>query len=277
MLAFVVMSNPLASATSWDLVAKEYAEVTAPFFEHYARIALDRAGVRSGTRVVDIAAGPGTLGRLAARRGCRVMAVDFSPGMIEELRASSAGAGLLIEAQAADGQSLPFADGSYDAAFSMFGLIFFPNRAKGLSEMFRVLVPGGLGVISSWQPVERFPLLGDVFAAIRNLLPNLPFGGGNTVLGTAAEIEDEISRAGFTSVVAEEISASFAAGSLEEAWDFLRRGSAPFALLERTIGDSAWRKLQDDIVMALRTKYGSGPQHLTISANLGIGRKAATT
>lgn len=269
------MSNPLASPTSWDLVADEYAEVTAPFFENYARVALDRACVGHGTRVLDVAAGPGTLSLTAARRGCQVTAVDFASGMLSRLRASAARAGLRVETQVADGQALPFLPASYDAAFSMFGLIFFPDRQKGFAEMLRVLAPGGVGAIASWQPMERFPMLRDIFKAIRTLLPNLPFGGGKAPLGEPDEIVSEMASVGFTSVVVEEVSACAEAPTLDEAWTFMRRGSAPFALLERTLGESAWRELERGIVADLRRQYGSGPQKLTMTANLGIGRKPA--
>jgi ubiquinone/menaquinone biosynthesis C-methylase UbiE len=248
------MSNPLASPTPWDLVAKEYAEVTAPFFENYARVALDRAGVGIGTRVLDIAAGPGTLSLAAARRGCQVTAVDFAPVMLDELRALAASAGLRVDTHVADGQALPFAAASHQAAFSMFGLIFFPDRRQGFAEMLRVLEPGGVGAIASWQPMERFPLLRDIFKAIRTLLPNLPFGGGKAPLGEPDEILDEMSSAGFTAVVVEEVSASVEAPSLDEAWTFMRRGSAPFALLERTLGASAWRELERGILTDLRNQ-----------------------
>jgi ubiquinone/menaquinone biosynthesis C-methylase UbiE len=267
------MSNPLASPLSWDLVARDYTEVTAPFFENYANAALDRAGVADGMRVLDVAAGPGTLALLAARRGCQVAAVDFAPGMIEALKAGAVQRGVAVEAQVADGQALPYADGSFDAAFSMFGLIFFPDRGKGLRELLRVLIPGGTAVIASWQPMERFPMLSDIFAALHELLPDLPFGGGKAPLGESSEFLDELSAAGFASLSVEEVSASAEAPTLDEAWNFLYRGSPPFTMVRKKIGEPAWQNLERGIVASLREKYGSGKQKLTMIANLGIGRK----
>jgi SAM-dependent methyltransferase len=269
------MSNPLASPLSWDLVVRDYTEITAPFFENYANAALDRAGVRAGTRVLDVAAGPGTLTLPAARRGCRVHAVDFSPGMIDSLQAGAQRAGLSVDAQVADGQSLPFADGSFDAAFSMFGLIFFPDRIKGFRELLRVLVPGGTAIVASWQPMERFPMLSDIFIAMHEILPDLPFGGGKAPLGEPGDFHDEMGAAGFESIAVEQVSASAEAPTLDQSWDFLYRGSAPFALIHRKIGDSAWKDLERGIIAALRKKYGSGKQTLTMTANLGVGRKPA--
>ena len=272
-LACVVMSNPLATPLPWELSAKDYAEVTAPFFQKFAEVALDRAVVTAGTRVLDVAAGPGTLALLAAERGCRTTAVDFSPNMIDELRSSAARRGVAVDTHVADGQALPMADACFDAAFSMFGLMFFPDRARGLRETFRVLVPGGVAVISSWQPMDRFPFLCDIFAALCELLPDLPFGGGKEVLATLDEIVEEMRGAGFEAIEVHEVSASVEAPTLDEAWTFMSRGSPPLALLRKNIGDEAWHKVEQGIVATLRRKHGQGPQKLTMNANLGIGRK----
>jgi SAM-dependent methyltransferase len=267
------MASPLASPTPWNLVAQEYAEVTTPFFARYAEVALHRAGVRAGTRVLDIAAGPGTLSLLAAKRGCATTAIDFAPAMIDELRAQATRAQVTVTAQVADGQALPFADASFEAAFSMFGLIFFPDRIQGFREMLRVLVPGGTGCIASWQPMDRFPLLRDIFTALRELLPNLPFGDGKAPLGDPAEIVTEMSAAGFTGIAVEEISATEDIATLDEAWWFMSRGSAPFALLKKNLGEATWQGVERGLLEALRKKYGSGPQRLTMTAYLGMGRK----
>lgn len=70
-----------------------------------------------------------------------------------------------------------------------------------------------------------------------------------------------------------EISASAQAATLDLAWQFMSRGSAPFALLRRNLGEPAWQQLEHDIVELLPDKYGSGPQTLTMVANIGVGRK----
>jgi ubiquinone/menaquinone biosynthesis C-methylase UbiE len=267
------MSNPLASPLPWDLAAKDYANVTAPFFRNYAEVALDRAGVAVGSRVLDVAAGPGTLALLAALRGCHTTAVDFSPRMIDELRSKAVAAGAVVDAQVADGQALPIRDAAFDAAFSMFGLMFFPDRAKGLREMLRVLVPGGVAVISSWQPMERFPILSDIFAAVREILPDLPLGGDKAPLVALAEIVSEMRAAGFESIAAEEVSASAESPTLDDAWSFMHRGSPPLALIRKNIGEAAWHNVERGIVESLRRKYGSGAQKMTMVANLGVGRK----
>jgi len=149
-----VQVGPLAKPQSWDIVAEEYAAVTAPFFRNYADAALRKAELTSGARVLDVAAGPGTLSLLAASQGHEVSAVDFAPNMIAQLEQAACVQKLKVHCQVADGMALPFADASFDAAFSMFGLMFFPDRIQGFRELYRTLRPGGVAVISSWHGFE---------------------------------------------------------------------------------------------------------------------------
>jgi len=86
--------SPLASPEPWDLVADGYVSDNVPLFERFAEEALRFAAVAPGARVLDVAAGPGTLALLAARDGAgSVDAIDFSPEMIARLEARAAAAG----------------------------------------------------------------------------------------------------------------------------------------------------------------------------------------
>src|SRR6185436_8525892 len=146
-------ASPLASSGPWDLVSSAYAEELVPQLSPYAEDALRLAGVADGARVLDVACGPGTLAMLAARRGARVDALDFAAGMIDQLRSAIARDSIEgVTARIGDGQALPFDGGTYDAAFSMFGLMFFPDRARGFAELRRCLKDGGVAVVSSWLP-----------------------------------------------------------------------------------------------------------------------------
>ena len=268
-----VKAGPLAKPQSWDMVAEDYAAVTAPFFRNYADAALRTAELTSGAQVLDVASGPGTLSLLAASQGHAVSAVDFSPNMIAQLEQAAGAQKLKVHCQVADGMALPFADQSFDAVFSMFGLIFFPDRIQGFRELYRTLRPGGVAVISSWQPMERFALLSDIYAALKGLLTDIPFGDGTAPLGEPEAIRTEMTTAGFQAVRTELVSASAQLASLEASWEMMYRGSAPLALLRKNIGEQRWASAEQGIKASLLEKYGSGPQTLTMVANLGIGRR----
>jgi len=100
-----------------------------------------------------------------------VSAVDFSPAMTERLRARSAAERWQgVTAVVGDGMALPFGNNLFDAAFSMFGLVFFPDRARGFLEMKRVLKPGCPAVISSWVPISQVPIFASTMSILSELL-----------------------------------------------------------------------------------------------------------
>jgi hypothetical protein len=121
--------------------------------------------------------------------------------------------------------------------------------------------------------MERFPILSDIFAAVREILPDLPLGGDKAPLVALAEIVSEMRAAGFESIAAEEVSVSAESPTLDDAWSFMHRGSPPLALIRKNIGEAAWHNVERGIVESLRCKYGSGAQKMTMVANLGVGRK----
>lgn len=126
----------------------DYKEVAHDFTAEFSRVAWALAGLPPGAKVLDIAAGTGALALTAARAGARVLATDFSAGMVDTIRAHDLAN---LEARVMDGQALDLPDASFDAAFSMFGIMLFPDWRKGLSEMARVVRPGGVATLGTWR------------------------------------------------------------------------------------------------------------------------------
>ncbi|HWK40702.1 MAG TPA: class I SAM-dependent methyltransferase [Croceibacterium sp.] len=148
-------------AGHWDNAAKHYEETAHPFTAHYAVAALAFVDLTAESRVLDVAAGTGALALAAAETGAQVLATDFSPGMVARIAAS---APPNVQALVMDGQALDLPEGSFDAVFSIFGVIMFPDWRKGLAEMHRVTRPGGYGVVATWQDAgaATFLLLGQI-------------------------------------------------------------------------------------------------------------------
>ncbi|OAP34557.1 ubiquinone biosynthesis protein UbiE [Sinorhizobium glycinis] len=132
----------------WDTAARHYEKSAHPFTARYAEAALARVPLTSEARVLDVAAGTGALALAAARTGAQVLATDFSPGMVTRIAAARLPN---VEARVMDGQKLDLPDAGFDAVFSIFGVIMFPDWRKGLAEMARVTRPGGYGVVATWQ------------------------------------------------------------------------------------------------------------------------------
>jgi len=99
--------------------------------------------LRSGSKVLDVAAGNGNVSLAAARRFCDVTSTDYVPALLERGRARAAAEGLRIDFREADAEALPFADGSFDAVVSTFGVMFAPDQERAAAEMLRVCKRGG--------------------------------------------------------------------------------------------------------------------------------------
>ena len=120
--------------------------------------ALVLVGVGPGTRILDIAAGAGALSGPAAERGPTVLAIDIAPAMVRRL-AERLRPFRRCEARQMNGEALTVPDASFDAAFSIFGVMLFSDWRRGLQEQARVLRSGGKACVATWgEPPRRRPI-----------------------------------------------------------------------------------------------------------------------
>jgi SAM-dependent methyltransferase len=137
--------------------ATSYQELLVPaLMEEWAPRVAEAAGIHSGDRVLDVACGTGVLTREAASLAGPTGAVtglDLSPEMLSVAARLSPG----LRWQQGSAQALPFADRSFDAVVSQFGLMFFPDPVAALREMMRVLVPGGRLAVAVWGSLDATP------------------------------------------------------------------------------------------------------------------------
>jgi SAM-dependent methyltransferase len=134
---------------------------------------VEHAGIRSGMRVLDVACGTGVVSVTAARIGARVTGLDLTPELLEVARTNARIAKLDIEWHEGDVERLPFESNAFDAVVSQFGHMFAPRPEIALSEMLRVLKPGGTIAFSTWPP-EMF--IGRMFILVAQFLPAPPPG-----------------------------------------------------------------------------------------------------
>ena len=125
---------------------------------------VDAAGIGPGTRVLDVASGPGNAAVPAARRGASVTASDLTPQLLQAGSQRPEAAGLDLEWVEADAEHLPFDDASYDVVMSAIGVMFAPHHQAAADELVRVCRPGGTIALLSWTPEG---MLGDLFRTMK--------------------------------------------------------------------------------------------------------------
>ncbi|MEA2620057.1 MAG: demethylmenaquinone methyltransferase / 2-methoxy-6-polyprenyl,4-benzoquinol methylase [Chloroflexota bacterium] len=138
--------------------------MTAGLHHQWRRRAGELAALRPGDRALDVATGTGDLAFELARRvapGGRVIGADFSEGMLEIARAKATRFGDVAAPtsfQWANALALPFGDNEFDAVTVGFGVRNFSDLEQGLSEMVRVVRPGGRVVVLEITTPQRPPL-----------------------------------------------------------------------------------------------------------------------
>jgi SAM-dependent methyltransferase len=145
----------------------DYAAVAARI-PLVAELLVDRADLAAGSRVLDVATGSGNAALAAARSGCTVVGLDYVPALLDRAGLRAAAEGLAIELVEGDAEALPFADASFDAVLSVFGVMFAPDQERAAAELLRVCRPGGTVALASWAP-DGF--LGDLFRTIGAHVP----------------------------------------------------------------------------------------------------------
>lgn len=145
--------------------AEIYEELFVPaLFRQWGDILAAAADLQPGERVLDVACGTGVAALAAVERvgpTGRVTGLDANGDMLAVARRKSA----QVQWREGRAEALPFADASFDAVLSQFGLMFFEDRAAALREVLRVLRPGGRLAVAVWGALESsagYKALGDL-------------------------------------------------------------------------------------------------------------------
>jgi SAM-dependent methyltransferase len=163
-------------------------DVFSRYMEKGAEQFYERLGITPGTRLLDVGCGAGQMALIAARAGAKVTGCDIATNWLEKARARAAAEGLEVTFEEGDAESLPYADGQFDAVTSLVGAMFAPRPDKVAAQLTRVCRPGGMIAMANWTPGG---FIGQMFKAIsRHIAPS---GMPSPVLwGDEATVRDRL-------------------------------------------------------------------------------------
>jgi ubiquinone/menaquinone biosynthesis C-methylase UbiE len=200
--------------------------------------------IRAGQKVLDVAAGNGNATLAAARRWCDVVSTDYVPSLLARGRNRAAAEGLSIRFEEADAEALSFADASFDAVVSTFGVMFTPDQDKAAAELLRVCRSGGKIGLANWTP-EGF--IGQVFKTLGKHLPP-PAGAKSPALwGTEARIKEMFGPSA-ASIKAERRNFTFRYRSAEHFLDVFKNYYGPILKAFAALDATNQQGLQNDLM-----------------------------
>lgn len=282
---FDAAAYKLSTEQQWQEVARAWHEWT-PRLDVWLSAAteqmLDMAGIGSGSRVLDLAAGTGGQSLLAARRAGpqgHVLATDISSRILDFARqnALEAGLGNLMTA-VMDGENLDVEEASFDAAISRLGLMFFPDLQRSLAGIGRALRPGGRFAAIVFSAPEKNRFISDPARIVREfakLAPPQPGEPGLFSLSVPGVLAGMLGRAGFSDVQEEVLDSRI---QLSNADECLRLARESFGALHQMLSgldeetkEAAWREVH----VALRefdSDHGfHGPCELLVAGGTWLG------
>ena len=213
-----------SQAESWFRQRESLFAASRPIHEWM----IDHLDIQPGMRVLEIAAGPGDTGFLAAKRleDGRLLSTDLSPTMVESARKRGAELGITnADYRVLDAQAMDLPDASFDAVVCRWGFMLMPDPLASLRECRRVLVPGGRLVFAVFTGPEENP-----FASLPariltewGFLPKPTDGWHPGILALAdrTRLLTLIDRAGFASVDLEPVTMAWTFADANEYWAFL--------------------------------------------------------
>lgn len=259
--------------------AANYEAYLGPLiFEPSATAFLTHLAGISAQSILETSCGTGRLTKRLRRvfpASVKLVATDISGDMLSLAKEKMQNED--VEFRIADGQQLPFDDGTFDLVVNQYGLMFFPDRPKGFAEAYRVLKPGGHFVFATWDRTADTPLFRLVIDG--NIVPffdqedtarfYLPFS-----LHDQGQMQRFLADAGFRNMKVMLIKFEGSAGSVKDIVNglFLKHPMGR-AVEEREPG--AVSRIAAAMERSLVEYFGTGPFRFGLKAWIGMGQKQA--
>jgi SAM-dependent methyltransferase len=202
-----------------DRVARSYRDFFEPVTAKVIEPLLDAASVRSGSRTLDIASGPGSVAAAAAARGADVIGIDLSRQMVAIARARHP----RLDFREGDAEQLPFPTGRLDSVVCNFGIGHFARPESVAVEFVRVVGSGGHVALSWWDAPTLARVNGIFFDAMveagAHHPPSVPNGPPPYRFADEAELRALLTIAGLKDVTVRTLTWTHCIPAVDAWWE----------------------------------------------------------
>lgn len=263
---------------SWNCFSRRYTQVALPEFRAYGTRLIELADIRRGMWILDVATGPGEPALTAARHVGKhgfVVGIDFSRTMLTIATSRARAAGFRhVQFRRMDAEDLKLPASTFDRILCRFGLMLMPNAAAALTEMHRVVVPGGKIAVAVWSSQGNVNTLGvvrDVLTAHSAFHP--PPGAPDFFrFGKAGVLERTLRRAGFRKVRVERMTRVWLFMNAREFWNSMKHGPALKRALA-SVPPKRRRAIKNDMLCRLARFETRGKLRIPNEALLAVAEK----
>ena len=256
-------------------IPANYERYLGPFlFEPYALDLVSRLKDKKYADILEIACGTGRVTAHLAKsvKHDTLTATDLNPDMITVAKEMVHEKN--IKWMPADAMELPFADASFDLVVIQFGIMFFPDKEKGLKEAYRVLKTGGKLIYNTWNKVETNEAIHEGRVIIESYFGDNPpvFYSVPFSMFDDRELTTVTRRAGFKNITTTLVKKEGVGTSASDLTKGIVEGNPVYlSIIERI--PSSLNNIKVDVQKKLTEKFGAKPVKSPLQAWVVEGNK----
>jgi SAM-dependent methyltransferase len=207
----------MAAQVNSFMDGEAYERLMGRWSQHIGARFLDWLDLPKGLRYLDVGCGNGAFTEVLAARAAPSELVGVDPSEGQLAYAKIRNGVTLAQFRAGDARSLPFSDGSFDAAIMALVISFVPDPAKAVAEMARVVRPGGWVAAYMWDVAANLQPHGPCYDALNAL--GVVVAGRPTDVSGLGTMRALWKQAGIASIETREIEIPITFSDLDDFWD----------------------------------------------------------